>query len=300
MKTIGIIANIDKDAELKVTRRLAESVVRAGGRVVAEEAAASGLRIGETRPDAEAVVDCSDLVVVLGGDGTFLKAARLLYGKSIPILGINLGNLGFLTEVDRDDIELAVDRIFNNSYTVEERMMLDVCVYRAGVPVARDVALNDVVISRGAISRLLHVKAYINDLFVDSFPGDGLIISSPTGSTAYSLSAGGPIVEPDADMMILTPICPHILYSRSIITNAGSTVKVAINEGFQHDAMVTVDGQSGHEMGGGDWVEVRKSAHSIRLARIHERNFFNILRAKIYYRGESLRKDEVQQTRQNT
>lgn len=300
MKTIGVIVNADKDAELKVSRRLAESVVRAGGRIIMEEGPASGLHIGETRPSAEAVVDCSDMVVVLGGDGTFLKAARLLYGKDIPILGINLGNLGFLTEVDRNGIELAVERIFSGSYAIEERMMLDASVYKAGKPVVKDVALNDVVISRGAISRLLHVNAYINDLFVDSFPGDGLIISSPTGSTAYSLSAGGPIVEPDADMMIITPICPHILYSRSIVTNAGSTVKVVINEGFQHDAMVTVDGQSGHEMGGGDWVEVKKSARSIKLARINERNFFNILRAKIYYRGESLRKDEVQQTRQNS
>jgi NAD+ kinase len=296
MKTIGIIVNIDKDAELRYTGILAESVRKAGGRVVLEASLASRLRIGETCPDARAVVDCSDLVICLGGDGTFLKAARLLYGMDLPILGINLGNLGFLAEIDRDDIENAVRHIFKGDYTIEERMMLDAAVHRKGKPVINEVALNDIVISRGAISRILHVKACINDVFVDSYRGDGLIVSSPTGSTAYSLSAGGPIVEPDARLMIITPICPHILYSRSIITNAGSSVRVTVQEDFQHEAMVTVDGQEGYEISGGDWVEVKKSSHSIKLARINSRNFFNILRAKIYYRGESLRKDEIQQT----
>ena len=300
MKTIGVIANIDKDTELKYTGLLAESVIKAGGRVVMEASLSSSIHIGDSCPDAEAVVDCSDMVVCLGGDGTFLKAARLLYGKNLPILGINLGNLGFLTEIDRNDIENAVEHIFNGNFTVEERMMLDASIHRKGRPVINDTALNDIVISRGAISRILHVKAYINNVFVDSFPGDGLIISSPTGSTAYSLSAGGPIVEPDAQLMIITPICPHILYSRSIITNASSSVKVAVHEEFQHDAMVTVDGQEGYEISGGDWVEVKKSTHSIKLARINSRNFFNILRTKIYYRGESLRKDEVQQTRKDS
>lgn len=300
MKTIGVIANIDKDPELKYTGLLAESIVKAGGRVVMESSLSSAICIGDSCPDAESVVNCSDMVVCLGGDGTFLKAARLLYGKNLPMLGINLGNLGFLTEIDRDDVENAVEHIFSGNYAVEERMMLDAAIYRKGKPVINDVALNDIVISRGAISRILHVKAYINDVFVDSFPGDGLIISSPTGSTAYSLSAGGPIVEPDAPLMIITPICPHILYSRSIITNAGSSVKVVVQEDFQHDAMVTVDGQEGYEISGGDWVEVTKSSYSIKLARINSRNFFNILRAKIYYRGESLRKDEIQQTRKDS
>lgn len=300
MKTIGVITNIEKDAELVYTGILAESIIKAGGRVVMEAALSSRLNIGDQCPDAEAVVDCSDMVVCLGGDGTFLKAARLLYGRSLPILGINLGNLGFLTEIDKNDIGNAVERIFSGDYRVEERMMLSASIHRKGRPAVNDVALNDIVISRGAISRILHVKAYINDVFVDSFPGDGLIVSSPTGSTAYSLSGGGPIVEPDGQLMIITPICPHILYSRSIVTNADSVVKVAVHEDFQHDAMVTVDGQEGYEISGGDWVEVKRSSHSIKLARMNSRNFFNILRAKIYYRGESLRKDEIQQTRKDS
>lgn len=300
MKTIGVIANIEKDTELKYTKLLSESIIKAGGRVAMEASLSSRIQIGDKCPDTEAVIDCSDMIVCLGGDGTFLKAARLLYGKDLPILGINLGNLGFLTEIDRNDIGDAVGHILNEDYIVEERMMLTAEIHGKGRSVISDAALNDIVISRGAISRILHVKAYINDTFVDTFPGDGLIISSPTGSTAYSLSAGGPIVEPDAQVMIITPICPHILYSRSFITNAGSAVRVVINEEFQHDAMVTVDGQKGYEISGGDWVEVKRSTHSIKLARINPRNFFNILRTKIYYRGESLRKDEIQQTCKNT
>lgn len=295
MTTIGIITNIDKDAELIYTRILAESICGMGGKVRMESGLASNIGIGEPCECEEAVLEGSDMVVCLGGDGTFLKAARKIYIKNIPILGINLGNLGFLTEVDKDDIGKAVKQIFKGDYKIQERMMLEADIMRNGAILASDIALNDVVISRGAISRILHVKTYINDVFVDSFPGDGLIVSSPTGSTAYSLSAGGPIVEPETDLMIVTPICPHILYSRSFITTASSTVKAVVDEKFRYNAMVTFDGQEGYEIMGGDKVEVRKSPYTIKLVMVDSRNFFNILRAKIYYRGESLRKDEIQQ-----
>jgi NAD+ kinase len=176
---------------------------------------------------------------------------------------------------------------------VEERMMLETSIIRDNKVIGRDTALNDIVISRGALSRILHVKTYINDVFVDMFPGDGLIVSSPTGSTAYSLSAGGPIVEPDIDLIIVSPICPHILYSRSFITAGDRKVKAVIDEAYSHKAMVTVDGQKGHEIRGGDIIEVKKSIHTIKLIRINPKNFYNILRSKIYFRGESLKNDEV-------
>ncbi|NTV90129.1 MAG: NAD(+)/NADH kinase, partial [Clostridiales bacterium] len=203
--------------------------------------------------------------------------------------GINLGNLGFLAEVDRNDIEEAVNRLINDNYSVEERMMLEVDIYRNGAKEVTEVALNDVVISRGAISRILHVKTLINDSYIDTFPGDGLIVSTPTGSTAYSLSAGGPIVEPGNDLMIITPICPHILYSRSFITAGSSEVKALLDEDFHHIAMVTIDGQEAYDIKGGDRVEVRKSRFTAKLVRINSRNFFNVLRAKIYNRGENIR-----------
>jgi Predicted sugar kinase len=294
------MTNMERDPNYTYTKKLAESIVALGGIVKINKEIAATIGTGEPCENDESVLECSDMVISLGGDGTFLKAARKIYGKNIPILGINLGNLGFLTEIDRDEIKKAVWHIMNDEFHIEERMMLEVEIIKAGCTVIKDVALNDAVVSRGAISRILHVKTYINDVFVDSFPADGLIVSSPTGSTAYTLSAGGPIVEPDTELIIVTPICPHILYSRSFITKADSVVSAVVDEGFMHNAMVTVDGQEGYEIRGGDSMRVRKSKHTIKLVKINSRNFFNILRAKIYYRGENLRKDEVQQTCENS
>jgi NAD+ kinase len=299
MKRIAVITNTDRDPDLFYTRQLAESVTRRGGTVRLEEAQAVRAGVGVPCRGDE-LFDACDMVVCLGGDGTFLKVARRVYQRGLPILGINLGNLGFLTEVDRNDIDLAIDQVFGNHYAIDDRMMLETVIHRKGEPPVHDIALNDAVITRGAISRIVHVKTYVNDVFVDSFPGDGLIISSPTGSTAYSLSAGGPIVEPDTNLLLITPICPHILYSRSFVTKADSVVKAVIDEDFQHNAIVALDGQEGHDIRGGDVVEIKRSAYTTKLVRMNSRNFFNILRTKIYYRGESLKKDEIQQACKNS
>jgi NAD+ kinase len=299
MKRIAVITNTDRDPDLFYTRQLAESVTRRGGAVRLEEAQAVRAGVGVPCRGDE-LFDACDMVVCLGGDGTFLKVARRVYQRGLPILGINLGNLGFLTEVDRNDIDLAIDQVFGNHYAIDDRMMLETVIHRKGEPPVHDIALNDAVITRGAISRIVHVKTYVNDVFVDSFPGDGLIISSPTGSTAYSLSAGGPIVEPDTNLLLITPICPHILYSRSFVTKADSVVKAVIDEDFQHNAIVALDGQEGHDIRGGDVVEIKRSAYTTKLVRMNSRNFFNILRTKIYYRGESLKKDEIQQACKNS
>jgi NAD+ kinase len=186
MKKIGIITNADRDTEFAYTRQLADSIIKRGGSALMSDTLAEKAGVGLPCGDEDGVVGNSEIIVCLGGDGTFLKAARRLYSKGIPILGINLGNLGFLTEVDRNEIDHAIEQLFAGMYEIEERMMLDTVIYRKNSEPERDIALNDVVIARGAVSRILHVKAYINDVFVDSFPGDGLIIASPTGSTAYS------------------------------------------------------------------------------------------------------------------
>lgn len=300
MNKIGIITNLERDTEFTYTRLLVESITRRGGTALLSDNLALKSDIGYAAGDEEHVINQSEIMVCLGGDGTFLTAARKIYKKDLPILGINLGNLGFLTEVDRSNIDFAVDQLFQGKVEIEERMMLEATIHRNGETTVKDIALNDVVIGRGAVSRILHVKTYINDVFVDSFPGDGLIISSPTGSTAYSLSAGGPIVEPDTNLMIVTPICPHILYSRSFITKSDSVIKAVVDEEFKHVAMTTLDGQESYELKGGDIIEVAKSPYSIKLVKMNPRNFFNILRAKIYYRGESLKKDEIQQTCKDT
>jgi len=195
-----------------------------------------------------------------------------------------------LTEVEKEDIEKAIERIIAGDYTVEERMMLDAVIYHGGKVFRRECALNDVVISRGALSRILHVKAFINDEFIDMFPGDGLIVSTPTGSTAYSLSAGGPVVEPDTGIMIITPICPHILYSRSIIVSSDRTVKAVVAEGYMHDAMVTVDGQEGYKLRGGDSITIKKSNDFVRLVKMRQMSFFSCLEIKSTIEAEDGRR----------
>lgn len=288
MKIIGVISNRDKDTSLKYTRTLIDSIIQKGGTVKTTNDVCKELGLTCPGLTEDEIIDACDIAICLGGDGTFLKAARRACKHNKPILGVNLGKLGFLTEVDKDMIENAVERVFNNKYTEEDRMMLGFTILRDGKIIAEDKALNDIVISRGAISRILHISTYINGEFVDSFPGDGLIISSPTGSTAYSMSAGGPIVEPDNDLMIITPICPHIIYSRSFITPGNRIVKVVINEDYGHNGMVTVDGQEGYEIRGGDCVEIRKSSDFVKMIKLDSKNFFKILRSKIYDRGENL------------
>jgi NAD+ kinase len=293
MKTIGVITNDEKDKGYEFTKKLVASICKRDGNVKVTSEIAKAVGIKDENLSEDDVLGGSQIIICLGGDGTFLKVARKAYMIGIPMLGINLGNLGFLTEVDKNEIDSAVEHLITGKYEVEERIMLEAVVVRDGSVTDRGVALNDVVISRGSLSRILHVKTYINNMFVDIFPGDGLIVSSPTGSTAYSLSAGGPIVEPDTDLIIVTPICPHILYSRPFVTTGDRSVKVIINENPAYEAVVTVDGQRSFKLCGGDAVEIRKSMHKVNIIKIKSRNFFNILRSKIYFRGESLRKDEV-------
>jgi len=293
MKVIGIIPNEEKDIGLQYTRILSDTIRRKGGQPRLISSAAKAIGEPDGNHSEEEVLNGSEIVICLGGDGTFLKIARKAFKKDIPILGINLGSMGFLTEIEKNDIENAVEHLIGGDYTVEERMMLESVIMRDEAVVGKDIALNDIVISRGALSRILHVKTYINNVFVDSFPGDGLIVSTPTGSTGYTLSVGGPIVEPDLDIIIVSPICPHILYSRSFITAGNSIVKAVVDENYLHTAMVTVDGQEGYEIRGGDIIEIWKAPSTVKMIRINTRNFFNVLRTKIYYRGESLKENEV-------
>ncbi len=287
MKTAGLFVNPDKDPELHITRELIKAVESAGMNYVVFPILDKSLR-NKIANNVSELPEEAWVVISVGGDGTYLKAARTVYRKDIPVLGINLGSLGFLTDIDKNEIAEAAECLANGNYKIENRMMLDVEIIRDGKIITEDTALNDIVISRGALSRILHLKAHVNDVFVDLFPGDGLIVSTPTGSTAYSLSAGGPIVEPDAELIILTPVCPHLLYTRSLITHPQKLVKVLVEEEKHHKAMVTVDGQQGYELSGGDTVVVRKSEYNTKMIKIKNSNFFNILRSKIYYRGEMM------------
>ncbi|TYQ15794.1 UNVERIFIED_CONTAM: NAD+ kinase [Acetivibrio alkalicellulosi] len=293
MIKFGVVVNQQKDIDCKFTGILLNSIKKNKADYFLCDEAASHLGIEPKNIDEDTVINMADVIVCLGGDGSFLKTARMLFEKNTPIVGINLGSLGFLADVDKNNIDNAVKLLVNGQYEIEKRMLLETTIIRNNSIIAKDIVLNDVVISRGALSRILHLRTYINDKFMDMFPGDGLIIATPTGSTAYSLSAGGPIVEPDAELIVVTPICPHLLYSRSFISTGNRVIKVIVDENYCHEAMVTVDGQNGYEIRGGDFIITNRSSRFISTIKISNANFFEILRGKIHDRGERISKNEV-------
>lgn len=288
MKKIGIFVNTDKDKDLEVTSLLYRKIIEHKMQVFMLSEIESKIGVCVTNIAENDIFENSDIIICVGGDGTFLNVAKKSYTFKKPIIGINLGTLGFLTEIDRHDIESAILHIKADNYEVEERMMLEAVVYREGKELLRDYALNDIVISRGALSRIINLNMFINDGFVDTYTGDGLIIATPTGSTAYTLSAGGPIVEPGNDLIIVTPICPHTLYSRSVVTTADRAVKIQVSENYHHNAMITADGQTGNEIRGGDVLVVSGAKEGIKIIHIVKRSFFDVLRQKIYNRKEIL------------
>jgi len=284
MKRIGVLIKPEfSDAKAL----LAELVrwLRARGKEPLLDSITAGL-IGE--PTAYSKTDMAtlaDMLVVLGGDGTMLAAARLVEGRTTPILGVNIGGLGFLTEVTRDELYSALEQVFAQAYVEEERLMLRSRILRLGEQVAMASVLNDVVLSKGALAHMVQLEISINGQFVTSLRGDGLIVSTPTGSTAYSLSSGGPIINPSVHALILTPISPHTLTNRPIVIPQEALVEVHMvsrDEG----AMVTFDGQVGIALRHRDTVEVRASDHKTRLIRFPERTYYDVLRKKLKW-GES-------------
>ena len=285
MKNIGIITNREKDIGLTYTNQLIKSIEKHGGQAILPTPT---VKKGMDGIDDEVEEICRkcEAIICIGGDGTFLKTARTAYLHEIPIMGINLGSLGFLTDIEKCDIDQSVVRLFNNDFNIEERMMISSKIYKDGNLFAEDVAINDVVISRAGVPRILHLNTFIDDNFVDMFPGDGIVVCTPTGSTAYSLSAGGPIADPTSKLIILTPICPHILYSRSFIYEEKRRIKVSVSEGFEHSAIVTVDGQKLYNITGGDYIEIEKTNSKLKIIKINSKNFFTVLKNKIYDRKE--------------
>ena len=220
-----------------------------------------------------------NFLVVLGGDGTLLSAARAVAKTGTPVLGVNLGSLGFLTEVPLEELYPTLQGIEDGRCDVEARSMVHCEVLRKDSLVARYDALNDIVVGKGTISRLNHCDVYIDGVFVSSYKADSLIVSSPTGSTAYSLAAGGPILMPSVDAFIVTPVAAHSLTHRPLVVPDTSQIEIVVNTG-QDEAYLSVDGQVGMPMFDGDRVVCRKSEHQVRLLRI-QGTFFDVLRAKL-------------------
>jgi NAD+ kinase len=230
--------------------------------------------------EAEEFQAKADMLVVLGGDGTMISTARLLGEREIPVLGINYGSLGYLTEFRIEEMFAALERILAGNYEIDRRVMLEVELHRDGEILETGRVLNDVVINKSVLARIIEIEVSLNEFFVNSFRADGLIISTPTGSTAYNLSAGGPIIFPTMNAVVLTPICPFTLTNRPIVVPDSAEIKLRLMN--ENDGVVlTLDGQIGYQMQVGDTVVIRKSAANFNLVQPPNRNYFDVLRNKL-------------------
>ncbi len=278
MKKIGIISKTGHPEPLKLLKDLLPWLRGKGCEVFLDDETANGLRVGgHQRSQIPALVDG---IVVLGGDGTMLSVARLVGEKGIPILGVNIGGLGFLTAVHKNEVFAVLEKVLGGECPVEERMMLTACVLRHSECIAEYLVVNDVVVNKGALARIIDLETYIDNDYVATFKADGLIVSTPTGSTAYALSAGGPIVYPTLDSIILAPICPHTLTNRPIVLPDDVCVDITLKS-MNEDVFLTIDGQVGFSLRRGDSIQVRKSAFTARFFIPCKRDYFEILRTKL-------------------
>jgi len=231
--------------------------------------------------ESEEVATGADLVVVLGGDGTLIAAARLVGSREVPILGVNLGSLGFLTEITLDEMYPAMERCLAGDFEVSQRMMLLAQVFRNGEQVERHRVLNDVVINKGALARIVDMETSVDGRHLTTFKADGLILSTPTGSTGYSLSANGPILHPMLNCISITPICPHTLTNRPLVVAAEASIAIRIDALEDEAVFLTLDGQVGVKLICGDVVHIKRSDHVTRLVQSRSKDYFSVLRTKL-------------------
>jgi NAD+ kinase len=287
IRCVGLVANPEKPRIAVLVKR-ACAVLRRLGRRILFDSATAGLLGGaaESSGDLQALAARCDLLLVFGGDGTMLRVARETAHQGVPILGVNAGSLGFLTAVPASELAASLGKVAAGKFRVEERALLEAVVRRGGGE-TRQTALNDFVLSRGLASRLIELEVSVNGELLTRYRCDGLIASSPTGSTAYSLAAGGAIVSPDADVLTLTPICPHTLSIRPVVVNLQSVVTVKTLS-RRLVATLAADGQQQTELGAGDTVSIRRAPDSVRLLRPEGTTFFSTLRAKFGWSGTNI------------
>ena len=269
-----IVTNDGKDADYAITNQVKEYLTQAGKICLQCPKDENNAIVSEQIPPD------LDYAIVIGGDGSFIEVARALRGRDVPILGVNMGTLGYLTEVELTNIEGALERVVKGRYTVEKRMMLEGSFDGERM----DLALNDIVVARKGAVRVIHFRLFVNGELLNSYEADGVIISTPTGSTAYNLAAGGPIVEPTASMIVITPICPHSLQARSLVVSGEDRIMIEIGrrrKTQKEEAMVTFDGRSAQEMETGDRIEIYKAQETTQLIRLKGRSFYQVLQNKI-------------------
>ncbi len=280
LKRVAIVAKRHAKEVRSVIRSLVRWLAKRGIDAILEDELAGHIRAkSETFPPGKVPRD-SDMVIVLGGDGTLLSVARVMRSRQIPILGVNLGSLGFMTDVALKDLYPTLEAVIAGDVTVDERHRLRTELVRKGKVIASEAVLNDVVITKGAIARIIEVAVEIDGQFVTVVRADGLIVATPTGSTAYSLGAGGPILYPSLGAMILTPICPHTLTYRPVVVSDRARAELTLR-GDPREVYVTFDGQESEPMQPGDVVTVRKSRSTVKLVSRADKNYFQILRHKL-------------------
>lgn len=279
MKTIGIICKPRPQEAEEILKELHKWLLDQGLEVLMDHETAL---IADAESDYQRVhlPPICDLIIVLGGDGTLLSVSRLVYDYDVPILGVNLGGLGFLTEVTLDNLYPTLKNVLTEDFELNERQLFDTHIHRKGERVAEYSVVNDVVINKGALARIIDLETFVDGKYVTTYRADGLIISTPTGSTAYSLSAGGPILYPTMRAMILTPICPFTLTNRPIVIPDDVKVEVVLAT-EKEDVLATMDGQLGFSLEYGDIVEIRTNNKRIKLVQPIDKDYYQLLRTKL-------------------
>ena len=274
MKKFFIIVNMDKELAVETKNSIVSFLSSYGNDV------SCSVWEGEPQRKYE-LPEGTDCIITIGGDGTLIQAARATVSTGIPVIGINRGHMGDLTQLTgEEDIEPAILRLINDDFMTDERMMLKASIFQQGKRSYKDVALNEVLLTRHDSIRTMHFSVYVNEVFLNSYSADGLIISTPTGSTAYSLSAGGPIAEPKAKLMIMTPICSHTINGRSLVLSPEDKIKVVVGSQKQ---LVACDGDSVFYLNDGDEIHVSRSKYVTRLVKLKEESFLETLRDKMNF-----------------
>jgi NAD+ kinase len=282
MPTVAIISKPQKPELIETIPRLVKWLSQRKYDVVVDRETTSYLREG-TPVEREAMASYNpQFAIVLGGDGTLLAAARVFAQSCVPILGVNLGSLGFLTEVTLSELYENLEAAINGSCEMDSRTMLCCQLWRGGKLISEHDALNDIVAAQGAIARMSDFSVTVDGLFVSNYKADGLIVATPTGSTAYSLAAGGPVVVPTVDALVITPISPHALTNRPLVVQGGVEVKVSASL-RENEAFLTVDGQVGIPLQDGDEILCRRSGRCVNLMRVNGNRFFEVLRNKLHW-----------------
>lgn len=276
MNRFLVLANDDKDIDLALSNKITEYLSLRGAKTVIVS------DISNDYDDfviKEELIRDAEAVIVLGGDGTMLRAARAIGDHDIPIMGVNLGTMGFLTEIEVGNVYIALDRLLDNDFTIESRMMVE-----GRVKDKLYHSLNDVVITRAGFSRIIGLSIYVNNQILDTYEADGVIVATPTGSTGYNLSAGGPIISPKSRAIVVTPISPHSLTAKSVVFDSSDKIQIEIvkkRRTQETEAIVSFDGDNNMELSAGDVVSVSVSDREIKLIKMYDKNFYSVLREKI-------------------